>query len=67
LIVTNERQDQPADSPAPLACSFCHRALDDVRKLIGGHGGAAICDRCVTLFTKMVRAEGAAPEDESDG
>jgi hypothetical protein len=33
-----------------LICSFCGRHPHEYLKLVTGHGGAAICDRCITAF-----------------
>ena len=33
-----------------LICSFCGRHPHEYEKLVTGHDGAAICDRCITAF-----------------
>ncbi|MFC0068120.1 ClpX C4-type zinc finger protein [Umezawaea endophytica] len=38
-------------------CSFCHKAADDVRKLISG-SGVYICDECVTLCVAILDSDG---------
>ena len=38
-----------------LHCSFCHKSADEVKKLIGGAGGAVhICDECVALCLEII-------------
>lgn len=38
-------------------CSFCHKAADDVRKLISGPG-VHICDECVALCVTILDTDG---------
>lgn len=37
-----------------LSCSFCGRSSSEVEKLLGGQGGARICNRCVELGRESV-------------
>ena len=39
-----------------LICSFCGRHPHEYEKLVTGHDGAAICDRCITAFKQSRRA-----------
>ena len=41
----------------PLACSFCNRSQDEVRKLIAGLG-VFICDECIELCNTIIEEEG---------
>ena len=38
-----------------LICSFCGRHPHEYEKLVTGHDGAAICDRCITAFKQSRR------------
>lgn len=42
-----------------LACSFCKKPQEDVRKLISGPGGVYICDECIELCNSII-------EDDTD-
>jgi ATP-dependent protease Clp ATPase subunit len=39
-----------------LVCSFCGCSQDGDRKLVGGPGGAAICNECVALCAQVLDA-----------
>jgi hypothetical protein len=42
---------------AEYRCSFCGKRQDQVKKLIAGPKGVAICDECVTLCKEIVDEE----------
>jgi hypothetical protein len=43
-----------------LTCTFCRRSEHQVRKLVAGPG-VYICDACVEIAHRIVRAEGPPP------
>ena len=43
-----------------LTCTFCRRSEHQVRKLVAGPG-VYICDACVEIAHRIVRAEGSPP------
>jgi len=43
----------------PERCSFCNRSQEEVRKLIAGPDGVAICDGCVEAFRQVVHSDKA--------
>lgn len=45
--------------PTTFACSFCGKRPRQVKQLIGGPGGIAICDECVGLCAEIVADEEA--------
>ena len=45
-------------------CSFCHRAQDEVKRLIAGPDGVYICDECVELCVEILAEEGITSEGE---
>ena len=40
-----------------MACSFCGKSKDEVRKLITGPKAVYICDECIELCHEMVLEE----------
>ena len=40
-----------------IRCSFCGKHQDQVKKLIAGPGGVAICDECVALCREIIDEE----------
>ena len=40
----------------PLECSFCHKTLRQVKKLIDG-AGVYICDECIDLCNKIIEED----------
>jgi hypothetical protein len=43
-----------------LTCTFCRKSEHQVRKLVAGPG-VYICDACVEIAHRIVRAEGPPP------
>jgi len=43
-----------------VRCSFCGKAQDQVKRLIVGPNGVAMCDECVSLCNEII-AEEAPP------
>jgi ATP-dependent Clp protease ATP-binding subunit ClpX len=41
--------------PVYVRCSFCGRAKEQVKQLIGGPRGVAICDQCVELCSEILK------------
>ena len=48
-----------ATPKTPMACSFCGKGKDDVKKLVAGPG-VYICDECIDLCVEII-------DEESDG
>lgn len=48
-----------------VRCSFCGKAPEQVRRLICGPNGVAICDECVSLCNEII-AEETPPEPPGD-
>jgi ATP-dependent Clp protease ATP-binding subunit ClpX len=44
-------------TPTPVACSFCKKPSDQVKKVIAGPGGAYICNECVGLCQDILDEE----------
>jgi len=42
-------------------CSFCGKPQVEVKKLIAGQGGVAICDECIALSAEIIAAELGLP------
>ena len=38
-------------------CSFCGKSQKEVKKLVAGPNGAAICDECVGMMNKILANE----------
>jgi hypothetical protein len=43
-----------------LTCTFCRKSEHQVRKLVAGPG-VYICDACIEVAHRIVRADGAPP------
>lgn len=41
-----------------LRCSFCNKRKSEVRHLVFGENGNAICDECVQLCVDILAVEG---------
>jgi hypothetical protein len=39
---------------AKRRCSFCHKADDEVTRLLGSESGALICDECVVICGRIL-------------
>jgi len=48
-----------------IACSFCGRRENEVKKLIGGAGGVFICDECVDACVTMLEEENTASSNSA--
>jgi len=44
-----------------LACSFCGRGADQVRKLVAGPKRVYICDECAALSSRIMEEQGPPP------
>ena len=53
------------ESAARIACSFCLKTQDEVRKLIAGPN-VFICDECIDLCNDIIERECEAEEDPGD-
>jgi ATP-dependent Clp protease ATP-binding subunit ClpX len=42
------------EAMSELRCSFCNRAFAEVRKMISGPNGVAICDGCVDACNDVI-------------
>lgn len=49
---------------SPKVCSFCGKSADEVKRLIAGPGGVAICDQCVKTCN-MIMAETPEATEEA--
>jgi hypothetical protein len=54
-----------ADSGTVLACSFCNKSQNDVRKLIAGPA-VFICDECVEACTNIIADDAQAAGTNAD-
>lgn len=45
-----------------LACDFCEKTQDEVKKLIRGERDACICDECVALCQEILDGTAAKAE-----
>lgn len=45
---------------APVVCSFCNKTSADVKKMIAGPNGVAVCNECVDVFNDIL-ADGESP------
>jgi|SRR5579863_10366248 hypothetical protein len=62
---TNIEQPKKTDAEQPLHCSFCHKSLNIVRKLISSPGDyqrSYICDECIAVCQGILEDDGAAPD-----
>ncbi len=50
------RKSSAPEGEAPLACSFCGKSQDEVRKLIAGPK-VYICDECIDLCNDIIAEE----------
>lgn len=50
-----------------IACSFCGKRQELVRRLIAGPGGVFICDECVALCNRILEDERTLPQPPTDG
>lgn len=50
-----------------LSCSFCSKRQPEVRKLIAGHGGVAICDECLDVCNDLVADSLHRPSTRDEG
>jgi hypothetical protein len=48
------------DEPSPIACSFCGKNKDLVKKVIAGPG-VYICDECIDLCNQIIVEEAGVP------
>lgn len=53
-------EETMARTARDVRCSFCGKAQDQVKRLIVGPNGVAICDECVSLCNEII-AEEAPP------
>jgi len=51
----------------PPVCSFCSKPNSDVRALVAGHNGVAICDECIEVCRQIVQEAGADHGGSSPG
>ena len=50
-----------------MTCSFCHKSQGEVRKIIAGNGGVAICNECVEVCTDILAdGSGDRPSDQGE-
>ncbi len=52
------------DETRKVACSFCGRNQDEVRKIIAGPKPVCICDECIDLCNDIIAEETLPPEDD---
>lgn len=55
----------PDESPN-VACSFCGKDQDEVRKIIAGPKSVCICDECIDLCNDIVAEETLPPEQDGE-
>ena len=53
-----ESREAPQGAEALLSCSFCGKSRKQVKKMVQGPDGVAICNECVEVIVDMLEEEG---------
>ena len=54
--------DKPQKGKSRYRCSFCGKAMHEVRRLIAGPQSVHICNECVLLCVEILQQEGFGSE-----